>query len=306
MKAPPYERVPDPGSDRPGADGNEPELIRASTRREHFVQLARESFMLKFGIGIASIVILLAILGDIVAPFDPTTVVADANRPPDAQHWFGTDNSGFDIFSRVISAPRVDLTIAVVATILSILVGSTIGLLASFSRGKWGESAMRASDTVQSFPLFVLALIIVVMSGKHLWTIIVVIALLNAPIYLRLMRGEVISLRERTFVEAAHANGDTGLSIAVRHVLPNAIAPAFAQAGITFGMAILIAAGLSFIGAGVQPPTAEWGSMIASGKDNIIIGQWWASVFPGLAMSVTVFAFAIIAEALQAVVLRRL
>jgi peptide/nickel transport system permease protein len=132
-----------------------------------------------------------------------------------------------------------------------------------------------------------------------------VIALLNGPIYLRLIRAEVLSLRERTFVEAARANGDHGVSIAIRHVLPNAMTPGFAQASITFGFAILITAGLSFIGAGVQPPTPEWGSMIAAGKDGVVIGVWWPSVFPGIAMSLTVFGFAIIGEALQAVLLRR-
>jgi peptide/nickel transport system permease protein len=164
---------------------------------------------------------------------------------------------------------------------------------------------MRGSDTVQAFPLFVLAIVVVVMAGRHNWVIVVVIALLNVPIFLRLIRSEVVSLRERTYVEAARAVGDRGTSIAVRHVLPNAMAPGFAQASITFGYSILIIAGLSFIGAGVQPPTAEWGSMIAAGKDGVIIGQWWPSVFPGLAMSLTVFGFAVVADAVQAVFLRR-
>ena len=133
---------------------------------------------------------------------------------------------------------------------------------------------------MQAFPLFVLAIVIVIGAGRSLSNIVIVIALLNIPIYLRLIRGEVLSLRERTFVEAARANGDSGLSIALRHVLPNAMAPGFAQASITLGYSIIVIAGLSFIGAGVQPPTPEWGSMIASGRNDVILGIWWTVRVP--------------------------
>jgi len=132
-----------------------------------------------------------------------------------------------------------------------------------------------------------------------------VIALLNIPIFLKLIRTEVLSLRERVFVESARAGGDNGLSIALRHVLPNALSPGFAQASITMGYSIIIAAGLSFIGAGVQPPTPEWGSMIAAGANGIQIGQWWPSLFPGIAMSLTVFGFAVVGETLQSVLMRK-
>jgi len=163
---------------------------------------------------------------------------------------------------------------------------------------------MRVSDTVQAFPLFVLAVVFVVLAGRSYVNIVIVIMLLNLPIYLRLIRSEVVSLRERTFVEAARANGDRPLSIALRHVLPNAMTPGFAQAPITMGYALLIIAGLSFIGAGVQPPTPEWGAMINSGRNDIILGFWWTTVFPGAAMSLTVFGFAVVAEAVQTVVTR--
>jgi peptide/nickel transport system permease protein len=283
----------------------EGELIRVATMRHHFLLLVKESLMLKIGLFIAAAAIFLAIFGPTIVPFNPTAATEDVYHAPNGSHWFGTDGSGFDVFSRVLAAPRIDITIALLATLLSLVLGSMIGLLASFFRGWVGELVMRACDTVQAFPLFVLAIVIVVLSGRHHWTVVVVIALLMVPIYLRLIRAEVLSLRERTFVEAARANGDRGVSIAIRHVLPNAMAPGFAQASITFGYSILITAGLSFIGAGVQPPTAEWGAMIAAGREGIIIGQWWPSVFPGVAMSLTVFAFAVIGEALQAVFLRR-
>jgi peptide/nickel transport system permease protein len=164
---------------------------------------------------------------------------------------------------------------------------------------------MRGSDVVQAFPLFVLAIVFVTGVGRSIGAIIVVIALLNVPIFLRLIRGEVLSLRERTFVESARATGNSGLAVAFRHVLPNALAPGFAQASITMGVAIIVTAGLSFIGAGVQPPTPEWGAMIAAGANSIVIGEWWPSVFPGIAMALTVFGFAVVADAVQRALLRK-
>lgn len=283
----------------------ENELVRAATMREHFVSILKGSLLTKIGLVFVIIFVLLAIIGPYITPYNTTAATDSVNQAPSGAHWFGTDASGFDVFSRVLAAPRIDVTIAVVATLLSLVIGSLVGLLASFFRGWAGELVMRFSDTVQAFPLFVLAIVVVVGFGRSYVVIVIVIALLNVPIYLRLIRAEVLSLRERTFVEAARATGDRGVSIAIRHVLPNAMTPGFAQASITFGYSIIITAGLSFIGAGVQPPTPEWGSMIAAGKDGIIIGQWWTSVFPGLAMSACVFGFAVVGEAVQDIFLRR-
>jgi len=283
----------------------ENELVRAATMREHFVSILKGSLLTKIGLLFVIIFVILAIIGPYITPYNTTAATDAVNQSPNGSYIFGTDASGFDIFSRVLAAPRIDVTIAIVATLLSLVMGSLIGLLASFFRGFAGELVMRMSDTVQAFPLFVLAIVVVVGFGRSYVVIVIVIALLNVPIYLRLIRAEVLSLRERTFVEAARATGDKSMSIAIRHVLPNAMTPGFAQASITFGYSIIITAGLSFIGAGVQPPTPEWGSMIAAGKDGIIIGQWWTSVFPGIAMSMCVFGFAVVGEAVQDIFLRR-
>ena len=273
--------------------------------REHFLAIVRSSLLLKIGLVLVAIAVFLAIFGPIIVPKSTTPASGLPDQAPSWSHPFGTDASGLDVFSRVLAAPRIDVTIALIATIVSIVVGSLIGLLTSFFRGWAGELVMRTSDTVQAFPLFVLAVVFVVLAGRSYVNIVIVIAVLNIPIYLRLIRSEVLSLRERTFVEAARAGGDTNLSVAFRHVLPNAMTPAFAQAPITLGYSIIIIAGLSFIGAGVRPPTPEWGGMINAGKDDIILGNWWTSVFPGVAMSLTVFGFAVLGEAVQSVVLRR-
>jgi peptide/nickel transport system permease protein len=271
------------------------------TRWQHFKLLIRESLLLKVGVVIVFAAVFLAIFGPIIAPKSTTNATGLPLTAPNGKNWFGTDSSGLDVFSRVLASPRIDVTIAVVSTLISFIVGSMIGLLASTSRGWLGTLSMRASDAFQAAPLFVLAVVFVVTAGRSTTNVVIVISALQCPIYLRLIRGQVLSLRERTFVETARANGDRPLSVAVRHILPNALNPAFAQAPITFGFAILIAAGLSFIGAGVQPPTPEWGAMISSGRSDLILGTWWTTVFPGAALSVTVFGFAVVGSAVQTV-----
>ena len=281
------------------------ELVAEATRWAHLKQLIRESWMVKIGLFVVLVALFLTAFGPIIAPQPLESSSPDVLEPPSSEHWFGTDASGFDVFSRVIAAPRVDVTIALAATFLSLFLGSFLGLVISFFRGWAGNLSMRFVDVAQAFPLFVLAIIFVIGMGRSTVNIIVVIALLNVPIFLKLIRTEVLSLRERVFVESARAGGDSGLSIALRHVLPNALSPGFAQASITMGYSIIIAAGLSFIGAGVQPPTPEWGSMIAAGANGIQIGQWWPSLFPGIAMSLTVFGFAVVGETVQAVLMRK-
>lgn len=275
------------------------------SRMAHFRALVRESLLLKIALVITVISALLAAFGPLIAPHSPTEATGVVNASPSWSHPFGTDASGLDVFSRVLAAPRIDVTVALVATLLSVVIGSLVGLLVSFFRGAAGELVMRVSDTVQAFPLFVLAVVFVVLAGRSLINIIIVIVLFNVPIYLRLIRGEVLSLRSRAFVEAARANGESPTSIAFRHVLPNAMTPGLTQMPVTLGYAIVIIAGLSFVGAGVQPPTPEWGAMINAGKDDVILGIWWTSVFPGIAMALTVFGFAVVGEALEAVLTRK-
>jgi peptide/nickel transport system permease protein len=278
---------------------------RYINRRSHLRRIIRRSWLARIGVTIVVVVVFLTIFGPLIAPYPATEATPDVFQPPSADHWFGTDGGGLDVFSRVIVAPRYDVAIALAATVLSFSVGAIVGLLASYSRGVMGELALRTSDTIQAFPLLVLAVVLVVGAGRSIGTIVIVIAALNAPLFLRLIRSQVISLRERSFVEAARASGLTERTIAWRHVMPNAIPPAFPQASITMGFSILIAAGLSFLGAGVQPPTPEWGAMIASGAQEVINGIWWTSLFPGLAMALAVFGFAVVADVLENVLLRR-
>ena len=210
----------------------------------------------------------------------------------------GTDSNGMDVFSRVIASPRTDLTIAILGTLGAIVLGVPLGLIAGYYRGFLSELLMRMSDIVQSFPVFLLGMALVVVTGQEIKNVVYVVATINCPIYVRLVRSQVLFLRERPFIEAARALGGRDRWLIREHILPNSIGPVVANASITIGWAILLTAGLSFIGAGVRVPTPEWGSMIAVGAKNVYTGEWWPSVFPGVALAVTVLGFALLGEAL--------
>lgn len=264
------------------------------------------------GTVLSGVALICAIAGPTLVTHDPTLSTGAVSLPPPpitdwlrlmvrpgSPHWFGTDAAGFDVLSRTIVAARTDLVIALVANLISFIAGVGLGLLAGYFRNATTGLLMRASDLLQSFPVFITAMILVALAGRSWANIIAAMVLLYAPIYLRLTRAEVMKLRNRGFVEAARASGVGELTIAVRHVLPNALRPALAQASVTVGFAILLTAGLSFVGAGVRPPTPEWGLMIANGASQIVLGDWWPALFPGLAVSLTVFGFACLGHALD-------
>lgn len=278
----------------------------------------KADWLMRIGVSIVTLVIFLAVFGPYIGPYDPTrTTIRIAVPPPGLTeipglvagwiggtlphppHWMGTDANGYDIFSRVIAAPRTDLTIALLANLLSLVTGVFFGLVAGYWR-TWGtELLIRVSDVLQSFPVFIMAMVLVALAGRSATNIIIALAFVYTPIYLRLTRAEVLSQTSRGFVEAARAMGNSELSIALRHVLPNSLTPALIQSSVTIGFAILLTAGLSFVGAGVRPPTPEWGLMISTGANQIVLGEWWPSVFPGLAISLTVFGFAVLGNALE-------
>ena len=252
------------------------------------------------GVVIALIALFLAAVGPMIVPYDPVTASpGNQLQPPSLRHIMGTDNNGMDVFSRVVASPRTDLTIAIFGTLGAILAGVPLGLVAGYYRGFLSEVLMRVSDIVQSFPVFLLGMALVVVTGQDIKNVIYVVAAINCPIYVRLVRSQVLFLRERMFIEAARALGGRDRWLIREHVLPNAIGPVVANASVTIGWAILLTAGLSFIGAGVRVPTPEWGLMIAGGAKNIYTGEWWASVFPGIALAITVLSFALVGEALS-------
>ena len=264
----------------------------------------RPDFML--GYIIVALIIFIAIFAPLFAPFDP--IKSDAKNYLKAPQWpylMGTDATGMDVFSRVLYAPRVDLAIALLGTLLSAILGVILGAIAGFydSSGKAAgfSSAfiMRSADVVQAFPVFVFAIAVVAVLGQSIQSLVMAIAFVNAPIYLRLMRSQCLSIRRMRYVEAAYIAGTSDMKIILSHVIPNSIAPLLAQLSVNIGWAILLTSALSFIGAGVEAPTPEWGSMISMGFQNIVTGHWWPSIFPGLALALTVLGFALVGSSIE-------
>jgi peptide/nickel transport system permease protein len=252
------------------------------------------------GLVIVVLIALLGLLAPLIAPYGPTEGNPDATlQPPSWSHLFGTDAIGFDIFSRVLYAARLDLGIAFGAVGIALLAGCLLGAMAGFFGRFTDEVIMRGCDILSAFPSFILALGVVAALGPSIPNLIFAIALVNVPVYARLLRARVLSVREAQYVRAATAIGCSRTRLMFAHVLPNSMAPIFVQSTLQAGYAILEAAGLSFIGLGVRVPTAEWGVMVNMGLQYVVSGEWWISFFPGMAIAVTVMGFNLIGDGLQ-------
>jgi peptide/nickel transport system permease protein len=244
--------------------------------------------------------ILIALIGPAIAPHDPLASNATAAlQPPSGAHWFGTDALGRDIFSRTLVATRLDLGIAISAVALSFALGIALGLAAGFFGGWWDTAITRVSDTIMAFPLFVLAMGIVAAMGNTVGNIVLATAIINLPFYIRVARAEANVRRGAGFIEAARLSGNGDVRILAVHLFPNILPPAMVQVSLNMGWAILNAAGLSFIGLGVRPPTPEWGILVAEGAQFIVSGEWWVSFFPGAVLMLAVFTFNLLGDALR-------
>jgi peptide/nickel transport system permease protein len=253
--------------------------------------------------GLFALIIFLAIFGPALAPYSPLqTNAARAFQPPTGQHWFGTDQLGRDVFSRVLVATRLDLTIAFGAVALSCMIGSLIGAIIGYWGGAGDVVVSRLVDVLMAFPLFVLAMATVAALGNTVANVVYATAVVNLPFYIRLARAELRVRRRLGYVEAARVGGSSGWRILTRFLLPNISSPLVIQASVNLGWAVLNAAGLSFLGLGVRPPTPEWGIMVAEGAALISSGQWWVAACPGLALMLTIFTFNLLGDALRDIV----
>lgn len=258
------------------------------------------SWLLITGGCLTALVVLMALAAPLLGGAGPTEILsAGPLSPPGGGQLLGTDTNGMDVWSRVLHAGRVDLGIAVVAVTLAVAVGTAIGLLAGYLGGWFDELSMRAVDVFQAFPTFILALAVAAILGSGPVNLTIVIALVNAPAYARLVRAEARTVRELPFIEAARTSGTSTRGILLTHVLPNCLTPVRVIAPLNCGWAMLTLAGLSFLGLGIQVPQAEWGAMISQGASDAVAGRWWTSVPPGLALVISVFGFSLIGEGLQ-------
>lgn len=263
--------------------------------------LAHRSFVRRnplasVGIAILALYILLAVFGPWFVADPIATDPASAFQSPSADHWFGTDQFGRDVFARAVHSARLDLAIGVIIALAAMVIGSLIGLIAGYWGGWVDEVIMRITDVVLAFPGFVLALILVAVIGNSIPNVAVAVTVAYIPYFIRLTRAEVLSEREMEYVDGARLAGNSPWRTALRHVLPNSLESSLVQATLVAGWSILTVAGLAFLGVGIRPPTAEWGVMVAEGSPQIITGQWWTSLFPGGMIVLAVMAFHFIGD----------
>jgi peptide/nickel transport system permease protein len=255
---------------------------------------------LLLGGSIVAIMVLAALLAPYLTPFDPIRLdIPRRFQPPSLQHPFGTDQYGRDILTRVLYGARYDLVIAVFAVSLAAGVGTPLGMLAGYFRG-WTETGiMRSMDLLFAFPNILLAMTLAAVLGPSLNNAILAVAIVGIAGYARIAYGATLTTTNEVYVEAARALGASHSRLLVRAVLPGIVAPIVIRATLGMGFTILLAAGLGFIGLGAQPPTPEWGAMINEGRNQVILGRWWTSVFPGLAIVMLVTGFNLLGDGLR-------
>jgi peptide/nickel transport system permease protein len=255
---------------------------------------------LLIGGGLMLLLVLVAVFAPLLASNPPNVPnSSELYLPPSAGHLFGTDAFGRDVFARVLFGGRYDLGIALASVTMAAVFGALIGALLGYFGGVADTASMRIVEIVQAFPSLILALLLVATFGSGVGVVVFVVAFLNIPIYVRLVRAEFQVQRNLEYVDAARAMGVHPLRIVFRHIFPNTTPPVIAYLPVNAVFSIVIAAGLGFLGLGVQSPTPEWGVMIAAGTNDVISGFWWTSVFPGIALIVASLAFYLLGDGLE-------
>jgi len=251
------------------------------------------------GMGVVVCLLLAAMFAHQLAPYNPIVQnLSIGLQGPSHEHLLGTDEFGRDVLSRIVYGTRVALQIGVLTAVIALAAGVSLGLIAGYFGGWADNLIMRFVDVMLGFPYLLLAMIIVAILGPNLINAMVAVGIVNIPQYARLVRGSVLAVREREYIQACRALGVSDSRIAVRHILPNVAAPIIVQTTLGLGQAIINAAGLSFLGLGAQPPTPEWGAMLASGREFVLRAPW-IGTFPGLAIFATVLGFNLLGDGLR-------
>ncbi len=272
----------------------------SSSTLRHVAWVMRGNPVTAIAAAAATLLCLVALIGPYLVAYDPiASDVAHALEPPSLAHWAGTDQLGRDVFTRIVVAARLDLAIAASAVSLSFVAGAIVGSICGYTGGRLDRAVGRFVDVLMAFPLFVLAMAMVVALGNRVENIVIATAIINLPFYIRFARAEVNVRRNAGWVEAARASGEGHISVVLGFLLPNVLPAMAVQISLNLGWAILNAAGLSFIGLGVKPPTPEWGIMVAEGARFISTGKWWLVAFPGLALMLSVLCFNLLGDGLR-------
>jgi peptide/nickel transport system permease protein len=241
----------------------------------------------------------------LLSPYDPVGIESSRRLlPPSLAHWCGTDGFGMDIFTRILYGARTDLVLAFSAAGIALTVGSLLGAVSAYLGGWVDQLMQRATEVIQAFPVVLFAMAVLTALGVTLTHLVAVIAVINVPVYVKIVRSVVLPMRSAEFVEAARTTGQGTLSIIIRHVLPNTAGPVMAQFPINCAWSVQVIAGLSFLGLGVTVPEPEWGLMVQQGSNYVVTGQWWVSFFPGMAIVAGVYAFYVLGDQIEALVRR--
>lgn len=284
------------------APGSEvPELTKRKLRSplgEVFFRLSKSPLAM-FGLAIIALLVFCAIFAEVISPYDPIKQdLAHMFEPPSSAHWLGTDEFGRDILSRIIYGARVSLQVGFVAVGIALIVGGLLGAVAGYYSGWLDNGIMRVMDVLLSIPQTLLAIAIVAALGPSLPNLMIAVGISAVPNYARIVRGSVLSIRGMEFVEAARAVGSSDLRIILRHIIPNSMAPIIVQSTLGVASAILNAAGLSFIGLGIQPPNPEWGAMLSGGR-QYIRDYAHMTLYPGLVIMLTILALNFLGDGLR-------
>ena len=244
--------------------------------------------------------LVVALVGPELAPRNPlATDVAHALSPPSPAHWFGTDQLGRDILSRVLTAGRLDLAIAFAAVSSSAVAGAMIGAVSGFLGGAVDQILGRLTDVLMAFPLFIVAMALVAVLGNTIANVVYATAIINLPFYIRFARAETRARRHAGYVKAERLGGASEAEVLFKVLMPALLPGLVVQMSINLGWAVLNTAGLSFIGLGIRPPTPEWGALVSEGAQYVLAGQWWVAAWPGLALTGSVLAFSFAGDALR-------
>lgn len=274
-------------------------IIERPSRRSSIWRQFRRHPGAMVGGCILVVLVLASIFANVLAPYEPSFQIRGATlQAPSFQHLFGTDQHGRDIFSRTLYGGRISLRIGLISVALAASIGTLLGALAGYYGGWIDTVIMRFIDMLLALPGILLALVIVAVLGPSVTNVMVAVGVSAVPAFSRVVRGSMLAAREEVYVDAARVIGCSDRSILGRHILPNIVSPIIVLATLNIATAIIIGASLSFLGVGVQPPTAEWGSMLSQGRDYLR-GQWWIATFPGLAIFITVLSINLLGDGLR-------
>ena len=253
------------------------------------------------GLILMTVIFGLAVCADLIADYDQAVVgmnIMERLQPPSAKHWFGTDGYGRDVFARVVHGSRLSLSLSIVSMAIAVAVGSLIGAISGYYGGKIDDVLMRLMDMLLAIPPMLMSISIVAALGRSMVNLMLALALAYMPVFARVIRSSILSVKGQEFVEAAKACGTSDARIIMRHIVPNAIGPIIVQATLAMGAAILTISSLSFMGMGIQPPQPEWGTMLYEGRDLIRTSPYLV-VFPGLAIAVSVLSLNLLGDGLR-------